>query len=91
MPGYLRVTPEELPAGHKALLLFVHEGELCAGVLRRRHDGALERIVPDDPVPSDLILGICRMMSSMPAEGDLYVVIEPLAYWPEPFPLLRTL
>ena len=91
MPGYVRVTPEQIPAGQKALLLFVHGGKLCAGVLRRGRDGHLERLVPDNPAPSDLILGICRMMADMPADADLFVVIEPQAYWPELFPMLRSL
>jgi hypothetical protein len=29
------------------------------------------------------------MMADMPADADLFVVLEPLAYWPEPFPLLH--
>jgi hypothetical protein len=89
MTSYVHVTPDQIPAGQTALLLFVHDGELCAGVLRHGLDGSLERLVPDNPSPSDLILGICRMMADMPADADLFVVLEPLAYWPEPFPLLH--
>lgn len=84
----MRVTPEQIPAGQKALLLFVHGGKLCAGVLRRDLGGHLERLVPDNPSPTDLILGICRMMADMPADADL---LEPQAYWPELFPSLRGL
>ncbi|CAN7567860.1 hypothetical protein [Devosia sp. LjRoot3] len=91
MPGYVRVTPDQIPAGQTALLLFVHNGELCAGVLRHSLEGRLERLVPDNPSPSDLILGICRMMADMPVDADLFVVLEPLAYWPELFPSLRGL
>lgn len=91
MTSYVRVTPDQLPAGQTALLLFVHDGELCAGVLKHTRDGSFERLVPDNPAPSDLILGICRMMADMPVDADLFVVLEPLAYWPESFPLLHGL
>lgn len=91
MPGYVRVTPDQLPAGQAALLLFLHNGGLCAGVLKHGYDGALERLVPENPSPSDLILGICAMMADMPPDADLFVVLEPLAYWPELFPNLRGL
>lgn len=91
MPSYVRVTPDQLPAGQTALLLFVHDGELCAGVLRHSLEGGLERLVPENPAPTDLILGICRMMADMPPDADLFVVLEPMAYWPDPFPLLRGL
>ena len=91
MPGYLRVTPDQIPAGETALLLFVHNGQLCAGALQHRCDGRLERRVPEQPHPSDLILGICTLMADMPDDGNLLVVLEPFAYWPEPFPILKTL
>lgn len=31
------------------------------------------------------------MMADMPIDDDLFVVLEPLAYWPELFPSLRGL
>lgn len=89
MPGYVRVNPQQIPPGETALLLFVHKGQLCAGVLKHRCDGRMERLVPEDPSPNDLILGICRLMADMPDSGNLFVVLEPLAYWPEQFPLLQ--
>lgn len=91
MPCYVRVLAEEIPRGGMALLLFVHRDELCAGVMKHRDDGRLERIVPADPQPQDLILGICRLMSQLGPDEDLLVVLEPLAYWPEAFPQLRAL
>ena len=90
MPGYIRIAPEQLRTGQKALLLFIHDGGLCAGVLKHGPDGDLQRLVPENPAPSDLILGICAMMADMPADADLFVVLEPPAYWPESFPLLRS-
>ncbi|MET0439883.1 MAG: hypothetical protein ABW043_20510 [Devosia sp.] len=89
MLGYVRVSPDQIPLGETALLLFVHKGELCAGVLKHRCDGRMERLVPEDPSPNDLILGICRLMADMPDNSNLLVVLEALAYWPEPFPTLR--
>ncbi|PXA98995.1 hypothetical protein DMC47_05245 [Nostoc sp. 3335mG] len=89
MTGYVRVTAEQIPAGQTALLLFVHRDQLCAGVLTRRFDGRMERRVPEDPSPKDLVLGICRLMADMPDDAELLVVLEQGAYWPEAFPKLR--
>ena len=89
MAHYVRVLAEQIPRGGMALLLFVHKDQLCAGVMKHRHDGRLDRIVPADPRPQDLILGICRLMSQLGPDEDLLVVLEPLAYWPEAFPQLR--
>ncbi|SFV38032.1 hypothetical protein SAMN05216456_3226 [Devosia crocina] len=89
MTSYVRVSAEQIPSGATALLLFVHQDRLCAGVMKRRCDGRLERLVPDDPRPEDLVLGICRLMADMGPEDDLLVVLEPMAYWPEAFPRLR--
>jgi len=89
MTYYVRVLAEQIPPGGMALLLFVHKDELCAGVMKRRPEGRLDRIVPADPRPQDLVLGICRLMSQLDPDDDLLVVLEPFAYWPEAFPQLR--
>lgn len=89
MTGYVSVSAEQLPLGRLALLLFVDDGELCAGILERSRDGKLERRVPDRPSPRDLVLVICRLMAQLPRNADLLVVLEPGAFWPPAFPELR--
>jgi len=89
MARYIRVSPDHIPLGQTALLLFVHQNELCAGALEHRADGRLDRRVPEDPSPHDLVLGICRLMADLPDDADLLVVMEPLAYWPASFPKLH--
>lgn len=89
MTAYISVSTEQIPLGGTALLLFVHNDQLCAGVMKHRCDGRLERLVPEDPRPQDLVLGICRLMSDLGPDEDLLVVLEPMAYWPEAFPRLR--
>ncbi|KKB77811.1 hypothetical protein VW35_14245 [Devosia soli] len=89
MASYVRVTPEQIPLGQTALLLFVHQDQLCAGVVQHRCDGRIERRIPENPSPHDLVLGICKLMADMPDDADLLVVLDPLAYWPEAFPKLR--
>jgi len=91
LASYIRVSPEQIPQGQTALLLFVHKDQLCAGVIQHRFDGRIERRVPEDPSPHDLVLGICRLMADLPDDADLLVVLDPQAYWPEAFPKLRTL
>lgn len=90
MAGYIRVSPEDIPLGQTALLLFVHQNQLCAGVIQHRCDGRIERRVPEDPSPHDLVLGICKLMSEMDDDADLLVVLEAQAYWPDSFPKLRS-
>lgn len=89
MTGYVRVSTEQIPLGHLALLLFVDHDELCAGVIEHRPDGRLERRVPDNPSPHDLVLVICRLMAQLSSDADLLVVLEPGAFWPDAFPELR--
>lgn len=89
MARYIRVSPEQIPMGQTALLLFVHHDELCAGAIEHRPDGRLDRRVPDNPSPHDLVLGICRLMADLPDNADLLVVMEPMAYWPVSFPKLH--
>lgn len=88
MTRYVRVSPEQIPQGQTALLLFVHADELCAGVIQHRYDGRLDRRIPDEPSPRDLVLGICKLMADLPSDADLLVVLEPFAFWPECFPSL---
>ncbi len=90
MARYLRVSADQIPLGRTALLLFVHQDQLCAGAIEHRCDGRLDRRVPDDPSPNDLVLGICRLMADLPPDADLMVVLEPRAYWPSAFPRLHT-
>jgi hypothetical protein len=89
LASYIRVSPEQIPLGQTALLLFVHHDELCAGVLEHRCDGRFDRRVPEDPSPNDLVLGICKLMAERDENSDLLVVLEPQAYWPDSFPKLR--
>lgn len=89
MTGYVHVSAEQIPKGTMALLLFVDNDELCAGVIEHCTDGRLDRRVPDKPSPNDLVLVICRLMAKLPQSADLLVVIEPGAFWPDAFPELR--
>ncbi|MBJ7578738.1 MULTISPECIES: hypothetical protein [unclassified Devosia] len=89
MTEYVQVSETRLPAGHAALLLFVQDGNLCAGTLTRRHDGRMERSVSPRPDPNDLMRVIVRLMGVKPVPETLYVVLERGAHWPEQFPKLR--
>lgn len=89
MTAYVRVAETQIPPGQMALLLFIAHDELCAGIIEHCPDGTLERRVPSDPSPHDLVLVICRLMAELPDDADVYVVIEPGAYWPEMFPDLK--
>lgn len=89
MTGYVHVSVDQIPLGQLALLLFVDHDELCAGVIERRNDGRLERRVPPNPSPRDLVLVVCRLMAQLPPNADLLVVMQPGAFWPDAFPELR--
>lgn len=87
MPSYLQVEADEIPIGKSALLLFIAHGDLCGGLIEHRADGQMDRRIPDNPSPDDVVPMICRLMSGQAVE-TLYIVIEDAAYWPEPFPAL---
>ena len=87
MPRYVQVEPDEIPIGKSALLLFIAHGDLCGGLLEHRPDGRMDRRVPDNPSPDDVVPIICLLMSGQAAD-TLYIVLEDVAYWPEPFPAL---
>jgi hypothetical protein len=89
MTDYVQVSEARLPTGRPALLLFVQDGNLCAGTLTRRPDGRMERNVSPRPEPSDLMRVIVRLMGSKPVPETLYVVLERGAHWPQQFPKLH--
>lgn len=89
MTAYVKVDEDQIPPGETALLLFISRDELCAGVIEHCADGRLERRVPEWPSPHDLVLVICRLMAQLPDDADVYVVIDPGAYWPEMFPEMK--
>lgn len=89
MTRYLSIAEHQVPKGKSALLLFVHRAQLCAGVLEHRYDGRLVRRLPDDPQPTQLVGTICELMEGQSLDGDLYVVLDKGAYWPDAFPVLH--
>lgn len=89
MTAYVRVAEKQIPPGQMALLLFTSRDELCAGIMEHCLDGTLERRVPENPSPNDLVLVLCRLMAQLPDDSDVYVVIEPGAYWPDMFPDMK--
>lgn len=89
MTDYVQVSEARLPVGRSALVLFVHDGQLCAGTLTRRPDGRTERTVSSRPEPNDLMRVIVRLMGTKPVPETLYVVLERGAHWPEQFPKLQ--
>ena len=91
MTRFVCVSESSVPKGRTALLLFVHEARLCAGLLEHRYDGRILRHRPDNPKPTDLIPAISQAMDRRSLDSDCLVVIEPDAYWPEQFPVLHDL
>jgi hypothetical protein len=88
MTQYIAVSEDTVPLGKTALLLFVHEAQLCAGTIEHRYDGRILKRLPAEPKPTQLVSVISGLMAGH-AQDDLYVVIEADAYWPESFPLLN--
>lgn len=89
MTNYISVPAEDIPVGRTALVLFIDRDQLCAGVIEHSPDGSLDRRIPDNPSPFDIVLVICTLMAQSSGD-DLYVVLEQNAYWPEAFPALRS-
>ena len=89
MTNYIAIPAEDIPRGRTALVLFVDNDQLCAGVIEHCTDGSLDRRIPDKPSPFDIVLVICTLMAQSSGD-DLYVVLEQNAYWPEAFPALRS-
>lgn len=88
MTRYLSISEQQIPLGKSALLLFVHRAELCAGVIEHRCDGRVVKKIAADPQPTQLVSVICQLMDGQSLDGDLLVVLDKGAYWPEAFPLL---
>ncbi len=88
MPHYLRVAPEQLPQGRSALLLFIEDDALCAGIIEHRYDGRLSRLVGEQVGGGGLMPAICRLIQRQAADAELFVVLDPAAYWPDAFPSL---
>ncbi|QQR39431.1 hypothetical protein [Devosia rhizoryzae] len=88
MTKYLLIAEHQVPKGKRALLLFVHQLHLCAGVIEHRYDGRLVRRLPEHPQPTHLVSTICQLMSGQSLDGDLHVVLDKGAYWPDAFPVL---
>lgn len=86
MARYIAISEDEIPIGRKALLLFVHGGELCAGIIEHRCDGRMTRDVASEPRPDQLIAAVGNVMAGRSLDDDFYVVLKDEAYWPEAFP-----
>ena len=91
MTRYISVSESQLPPGKTALLLFEHNSHLCAGTLEHRCDGRILRRLPHHPRPTELISVISELIAGQGLDGDLYVVLDPGAYWPDAFPILNGL
>ena len=88
MTQYIRVAQEQVPIGRSALLLFVDGEDLRAGVIEHRCDGRLCRRIEGKAGGEGLMEVICQVIRKQPANGEIYVVLDPAAYWPDAFPAL---
>jgi hypothetical protein len=88
MARYVSVSEQQVRVGQTALLLFVREAKLCAGLIERRPDGRVVRHKPDEHNPVQIVSVISTLMEGQGLDADLMVVLEEGAYWPDAFPAL---